>query len=821
MIFREHTPDRKKDSTGLPITVLPAGHMLKGRYKVEYMGGGGMSIIYKAEAEGTRYIIKEVDGTLGNEVIALNSEKATLERLNHPGIVKIEELFEEEGYFYLVLEYIEGESLQKKIPRSDTVFLSEKVVIDWARQLMDIFDYLHKQNPPIIYRDLKPHNVILDSTGTIKLIDFGIARLYKEKKQEDTVKMGSIMTASPEHYGEGQTDVRSDIYTLGATLYYLLANNPPTGHDIFNFPPLRERNPKVSEKTSKVIAKALQFSPDARFQTIAEMREALFGTKASRETAHMPSSEIAREAERKKAKRAKPYPEKDDTSTPVPVVKKVPEKTFIGSEDAALTAPLALKKIICPSCSTANLDDSLFCEHCGASLKKDKAVRSAVPQSVEEAITTRLERSAVIPEKPPQAKTPMAGRRAPFPLVPALIGLAFVLGIIILIALTVAIVKSIRRPVSIRPSPAASSPHASATPSKSPTERPIVPSKAPVPSMTPVLSMTPVPSMTPVLSMTPVPSPSAPAIEPSPAATHFPEEVDRLMGEGRKALNEKSYLLAEKQFRAALGYDFTNPDARWYLGQCYEGEHKKKEALKAYAEYLKTIPRDPARLRHIAALYTSTKSYDKALEVLRRAQRLDGSAEGALTLGRCYMEKGDYEGAIGAFREALKKNRNDYGTLILIGQCQRKKGATRDAIGAYRAAYDARPGQLSLLFQIALMAEEMGDYDTSKKNLKRYLVLETNESRCAEAEKVLDRVKIKGLKNIPAAVEQQTDFIDGVRVMGILKFGNAYKAYLEVQGDRHEVVEGNLILSIYHVLSIKENRIVLTRDETYYVLRPQ
>jgi serine/threonine-protein kinase len=209
MVFREHTPDGKKDSKGIPLTILPEGHVLDGKYTLTYLAAGGMGIVYKAQYEFKRYIVKEVDGKDGRGVIALNQEKATLERLNHPGIVRALDLFEEDGYYYLLMEFIDGETLLKKIPRSTTVFLSEKVVLDWAEQLIAIFEYLHSQTPPIIYRDLKPQNVLLDSHGVIKLIDFGIARVFKEEKVEDTVKLGSIITASPEHYGDGQTDARS------------------------------------------------------------------------------------------------------------------------------------------------------------------------------------------------------------------------------------------------------------------------------------------------------------------------------------------------------------------------------------------------------------------------------------------------------------------------------------------------------------------------------------------------------------------------------------------------------------------------------------
>jgi serine/threonine protein kinase/tetratricopeptide (TPR) repeat protein len=803
MIFREHTPDKKKDSSGLPITILPAGHVLRGQYKTEYIGEGGMSVIYKAVAEGRRYIVKEVDGTLGNEVIALNSEKATLERLSHTGIVKVEELFEEEGYFYLVMEYIEGESLQKKIPRSDTVFLSEKVVLDWARQLLDIFEYLHGQNPPIIYRDLKPHNIILDTKGTIKLIDFGIARLYKDKKQEDTIKMGSVMTASPEHYGEGQTDARSDIYTLGATLYYLLANNPPMGHDVFDFPPLREKNPKVSERTAKVIAKAMELSPDARFQTIAEMKEALFGLKTGGETARIPSSLISSEMERKKRRRDKPYAKKEEMALHPEEIKRVSEKELRDGEEIARTKPLSFQKLICPSCSASNLEDSIFCERCGASLKKERPSRVTAPEPDRASLemsTTKLEHPGGNAEEEHYAKAPAGSQDRLFANKAVPITLALILGIALILFLMAGAIKLLHRHISVKPS-------------GSPTPSVVTISPARSPVMKPTLS-------SPTATMTTTLSPAATeSSSPLPASSHA-DEVERLMKNGENALKAKDYRGAEQEFRAALSYDFSNPDAYWYIGQCQEGENKKSDALKAYDNYAKTLPREPDRLRHIAALFSNEKKYDKALEFLKQAQKYDDSAEGNLILGKCFIQKGDYDAAIAILRQTLKKKRNDFDTLLLLGDCQKKKGMMKDAIGAYKAAYDLKPGRLPLLYRIALIAEESGDYDTSKHYLKRYIVLENDEARSSAAEKVLARVKVKAMQNIPPAVEHQTDFVPGVTVVGILKFGKSYKAFLEMEGNRHEIVEGDTILSSYYVLSIKENRIVLTRDETYYVIRP-
>jgi serine/threonine protein kinase len=261
MGFRVPAPDGRKERDGRPVLVLPEATVLNETYETRYLTVGGMSVAYKGLSKGNTYFIKEVDAQDTRRVLSLSREKSLIERLKHPGIVKYHDFFQYDGFCYLVLEYIEGPSLDKLISPIPDVFLQEKVVSEWAHQLYDIFQYLHRQNPRIIYRDLKPSNVIKDTQGRIRLVDFGIARIYKEDRGHDTEPMGSAITASPEHYGGKQTDVRSDIYTLGATLNYLLTNGRGRQADIFSYAPVREINPRVSENLERVISKALLLEP--------------------------------------------------------------------------------------------------------------------------------------------------------------------------------------------------------------------------------------------------------------------------------------------------------------------------------------------------------------------------------------------------------------------------------------------------------------------------------------------------------------------------------------------------------------------------------
>lgn len=278
MALRVPAPDGTKAADGLPVMVLPPGTELAAGYRLHFLAVGGMSVVYRAE--GTKagkppvLFAKEVASSESREVVSLVQEKSILERLRHPGIVAVHELFEEDGHYYLMTDFIEGESLDRVISPFEGVFLQEKVVLGWGAELAEIFAYLHRQDPPIVYRDLKPRNVMKDRAGRLHLVDFGIARYHKEGKAKDTESLGTAATASPEHY-MGQTDHRSDIFTLGATLHFLLSNGSRKRRAPFEFPPIRTLNGQVSEGAEAVLRKCLEVEPGKRYASMDELRHAL------------------------------------------------------------------------------------------------------------------------------------------------------------------------------------------------------------------------------------------------------------------------------------------------------------------------------------------------------------------------------------------------------------------------------------------------------------------------------------------------------------------------------------------------------------------
>ena len=195
-------------------------------------------------------------------------EAKILSELKHPNVVHIQAYFQEQGNYYLVMEYVEGNNLQQLQKKRNSPF-GEEQVIEWATTILKVLNYLHKHEPPVIYRDIKPSNIMLDTVNGIKLVDFGIARPYTENSENTHVVSGGY--SPPEQYW-GAADPRSDIYALGATMYYLLTGREPIALQTCS-PKLR--NGKVSDYLDKIIQRATAQDVWLRYQSAAEMLEAM------------------------------------------------------------------------------------------------------------------------------------------------------------------------------------------------------------------------------------------------------------------------------------------------------------------------------------------------------------------------------------------------------------------------------------------------------------------------------------------------------------------------------------------------------------------
>lgn len=249
-------------------TCLPPGTRIGG-YEVEFLAEGGMSVCYKGRSGHHLRFIKEVDSRDTKSAVALRREYEFLRVLQHPNIVRCHQAFEQGGNIYLVMDFVEGASLEDLSSRADYVPPAEEQLLRWADVLCNVLAYLHSCSTPIIYRDLKPGNVILNSQGQLRLIDFGIARTYKAGSQKDTEALGTVMTASPEHF-YGQTNIKSDLYCLGATIYLMAAPDYRPAVP-FNWLPLCQVNPAYSPAFSDLLADCLRPDPNFRWADAATL----------------------------------------------------------------------------------------------------------------------------------------------------------------------------------------------------------------------------------------------------------------------------------------------------------------------------------------------------------------------------------------------------------------------------------------------------------------------------------------------------------------------------------------------------------------------
>ena len=270
---------------------MPQGYLLHGSDGAEYMilhliAQGGMGAVYEIGrmSDGTHWAMKEMSetafarGDRAKTVAQFREEADLLRALRHDNLPRVTDVFETNHRHFLVMELIEGQTLNQLLDAHGGP-LPERDVVDWGAQLCRVLAFLHSRNPPIIYRDLKPDNIMVETAGgRVKLIDFGIARRFKGGKRSDTFMLGTRGYAAPEQFGKAESDARTDLYALGATLHHLLTHENPTSRKLFDFPPLASyAHLKLSRRTCEAIDAALQPIPDVRPPDAASLYKALTG----------------------------------------------------------------------------------------------------------------------------------------------------------------------------------------------------------------------------------------------------------------------------------------------------------------------------------------------------------------------------------------------------------------------------------------------------------------------------------------------------------------------------------------------------------------
>src|SRR6266478_6506021 len=392
---------------------LPLGTILDAKFKiVQVLGEGGMGTVYKVEQVGKPGYFRAVKELLINPNTTEEERKSAIERfdkkidllfnLKHPRIPSLILSFQERGNYYFVMEFVPGRTLEKMLEDYKRP-LDEEQVIKWMMQVCEALSYIHSRTPPIILRDLKPGNVMVTPDGNVQLIDFGIARKFDPNKRTNTENLGTISYASPEHLGSitapgqrrsaqnpgklVQTDARSDIYSLGATMYHLLTNQepepiqtPPSGSILAKNPRLRtvQVGKRVVCPVEQVIIEAMQQEPANRFQSADAMRMALQHC--------LPNS-------------AAP------ATIQIPAI----------SPNATILVPVG--EVICPKCGLHNRPGAKFCKRDGQPLTSGATIvppRMAAQSVARAAIRARPVQAAVQPARAAPAYAPANGSQAAY-----------------------------------------------------------------------------------------------------------------------------------------------------------------------------------------------------------------------------------------------------------------------------------------------------------------------------------------------------------------------------------------------------------------------
>lgn len=365
---------------------LATGTILDRKFKiVQVLGEGGMGTVYKVEQTdrpGRFWAVKEL---LINPNTPEDERKTAIERFNkeidllydlkHPRIPSLGVSFQERGNYYFVMEFVPGRSLEKVLEQTNSP-LEEQKVVKWMMQVCEALTYIHTRTPPIILRDLKPGNVMVTPDDNVQLIDFGIARRFDPNKRTNTENLGTISYASPEHLGSitapgqrrsaqnpgrlVQTDARSDIYSLGATMYHLLTNQEPEPIQTPAPGSILSKNPRlrtiqVAGRTicpvEQVIIKAMQQDPAQRFQNAEAMRIALGQC--------LPAGTVVA-----------------PTTVQIPAMS--PNATIVVP---AQSTPIVASNVICPKCGYANRPGAKFCKRDGQPLTQGSRAVPPPPQN--------------------------------------------------------------------------------------------------------------------------------------------------------------------------------------------------------------------------------------------------------------------------------------------------------------------------------------------------------------------------------------------------------------------------------------------------------
>ncbi len=391
------------------------------RYRVvRLLGGGGMKMVYLAEdlRLGSRHCaFAEMVDAFNNAdaqqqaVAAFQREADMLAQLSNEHIPRVYDRFSESNHHYLVMEFVDGITLEEEIKRNGGK-LGPNVVIDTAIQILDTLEYLHRLVPPVIYRDLKPSNVMLTAGEQVKLIDFGIARFFAPLT--NATMIGTQGYAPPEQY-RGKVEARSDLYALGATMHHALSGRDPASEPPFSFPPLRKIAPDIDSGLAAIVDHALAYEVSRRITDAKEFKRRLIELSNSAR-----SAAASRSAPAVTLRTQLQLPLGSDSTPATPTASK-PSAAPIALSSAP-TVVTTNPEIRCPSCARTIPADSRFCSYCASSLS------DASGNGGPTAATVILSPASAVPieERPEPSNSQQTPRRLKILRLPLIVALIFI-----------------------------------------------------------------------------------------------------------------------------------------------------------------------------------------------------------------------------------------------------------------------------------------------------------------------------------------------------------------------------------------------------------
>ncbi len=692
---------------------LPLGTVLDGKFKiVQVLGEGGMGTVYKVEQAGSAgtapyyYAVKEL---LIEQNVSAEERKTAIERfgkeiallrdLKHPRIPSLMLPFEDRGNYYFAMEFVPGKSLEKMLETAQGP-LPEEQVIKWGMQICEALSYIHSRVPPIILRDLKPGNIMITPDGEARLIDFGIARRFDPNKRTNTENLGTISYASPEHLGSitmpgqkrsaqnpgqlVQTDARSDIYSLGATLYHLLTNyepdpiqTPAPGSILAKNPRLRtiQVGNKIICPIEQVIIKAMQQNSAQRFQSAEAMRVALQQCLPNSQPTALPATTIQ-------------VPAMSANATVI--VPTIGTTASVNGANSTMSTGISL---VCPKCGFQNRPGAKFCKRDGQPLLPGA---TAVP---------------------PQVRTQTAPR-APIRAQPS------------------------RQPIRAQPVQPTqpSSSRIQARPSQSIKARPVT-TPAATAAATVVNPTTAyqlgVQHLTrkefvQAINMFKLALSANTSYETLYQLGRAYRQYGQSLKDSDKKAAQENLTLAVERWEEAIRYKADAFDVYFQLGMCYRDLELYQKAEAAFRKALSLNPQDSAVyyqlgmvameqgysreaegyfreglkinpnhaliLVALARLYIKTRQARNAIIELQRATRIDSTLwEGWLALGHAHMELREWKSALSALEQARQNNPNVPEIYSAMANCYLKMSKRAEARQMINEALARDPNNLEAL----------------------------------------------------------------------------------------------------------------------------